>query len=137
MQTRATYVGHRPDFAAIRHTFRSHDGPVGRDLDDMSRRVVTAARLGVGVDTARLLATIRRENGVGPLGLYTDITAGRRGITDYLGYHMDGTPPHTIRPRRRRALRFVSGGAVVYARRVRHPGTRPNPFLVRALDVLH
>lgn len=35
-----------------------------------------------------------------------------------------GTRPHVIRPRRARVLRFVSGGRVVYTRRVNHPGTR-------------
>lgn len=33
-----------------------------------------------------------------------------------------GTRPHVIRPRRARALRFTSGGTVVFARRVNHPG---------------
>lgn len=138
MRTRATYVGNRPDFTEIRRTFRDEDGPVGRDLDDMSRRVLVAAQRGVGVQSGRLLLTIRRgPHEVGPLGPYRDVSAGRRGITNYLGFHIDGTPRHIIRPRRRTVLRFVSGGRVVFARRVRHPGTRANPFLTRALDVLH
>ncbi len=45
-----------------------------------------------------------------------------------------GTQPHVIRPRRARALRFTSGGRVVFASRVNHPGNRPNPFLLRALE---
>jgi hypothetical protein len=45
-----------------------------------------------------------------------------------------GTPPHVIRPRRARALRFTASGRVVFATRVNHPGTRPNPFLLRALE---
>lgn len=45
----------------------------------------------------------------------------------------DGTRPHIIRPRRKRALRFRVGGRVVYAKFVRHPGTRARPFLDRAL----
>lgn len=35
----------------------------------------------------------------------------------------EGTRPHTIRPRARRALRFNVGGRVVYARVVHHPGS--------------
>ncbi|WP_234467785.1 hypothetical protein [Streptomyces sp. MBT62] len=46
---------------------------------------------------------------------------------------LDGTRPHIIRPRRARALRFEVGGEVVFAGKVRHPGTRPNDFLARAL----
>lgn len=46
----------------------------------------------------------------------------------------DGTRPHLIRPRRAKALRFTVGGRVVYAKVVHHPGTRPNPFLDKALQ---
>lgn len=138
MRTRATYVRNRPDFTEIRRTFRDEDGPVGRDLDDMTRRVELAAKRGVGVQTGRLLLTIRRgPHEMGPLGPHRDVIAGRPGITDYLGDHMFGTPAHTIRPRRRKALRFVSGGRVIFATRVRHPGTVGNKFLTRALYVLH
>lgn len=40
-------------------------------------------------------------------------------------YQNDGTRPHTIAPRRKTILRFQSGGATVWARRVHHPGTTP------------
>lgn len=46
---------------------------------------------------------------------------------------LDGTRPHIIVPRRAKALRFIVGGDVVFTRRVRHPGTRANNFLGRAL----
>lgn len=42
---------------------------------------------------------------------------------DYGGYLDEGVRPHVIRPRRGKVLRFVSGGRVVYARKVNHPGT--------------
>lgn len=49
-------------------------------------------------------------------------------------YVLDGTRPHLIRPRRRNGvLRFVVDGQVVYSAYARHPGTRPNNFLARAL----
>jgi hypothetical protein len=53
-----------------------------------------------------------------------------------------GTKAHVIVPRRRKALRFApggsgtlsgrprSGGPVVFARKVDHPGTRAQPFMV-------
>jgi len=41
-----------------------------------------------------------------------------------------GTRPHLIRPVRASVLRFVSrSGQVVYTRLVRHPGTKPQPFI--------
>ena len=45
-----------------------------------------------------------------------------------------GTRPHVIRPVRARALRFEAGGEIVFARLVRHPGTKPNPFMRRTAD---
>jgi hypothetical protein len=48
-------------------------------------------------------------------------------------YVIKGTRPHIIRPVRAKALRFMVGGRVVYARIVRHPGNAPNDFLTRAL----
>ena len=47
-----------------------------------------------------------------------------------------GTRPHIIRPVRASVLRFEVGGKIVFARMVRHPGTRPNPFVKRTVDRL-
>ncbi|MDN5919087.1 MAG: hypothetical protein L0I76_29000 [Pseudonocardia sp.] len=55
--------------------------------------------------------------------------AGREGLTPYLGYVLNGTNPHVIVPNRAKALRFVSGGQVRFAKRVNHPGTRAKPFV--------
>ncbi|MGW2213195.1 hypothetical protein [Streptomyces sp. NPDC001781] len=47
---------------------------------------------------------------------------------------MNGTRPHEIRPRRHNGrLRFTSGSRIIYARSVNHPGTKPNPFLWKAM----
>ena len=40
-----------------------------------------------------------------------------------------GTRPHIITPVRAQALRFEIGGEVVFAKLVRHPGTKPQPFV--------
>ena len=47
-----------------------------------------------------------------------------------------GTRPHEIRPRHARALRFVTRGRVVFARRVWHPGIRPRLFVLSAAEAL-
>ncbi len=49
---------------------------------------------------------------------------------DVFGYQNDGTKPHEIRPRRKSILRFQAGGATVWARRVRHPGTKAQLWTV-------
>lgn len=53
----------------------------------------------------------------------------------YAGYVHDGTPPHIIRARNAKALRFFSqtaaktGSGIVFRQMVNHPGTKPNRFL--------
>ncbi len=131
------YEGHRPDRAAIRAVFRNANGPLGRDLDARARRVEAAARRLVGVKSGRLRNSIRREGGANQFGQYVHIVAGVPGRTHYLGYHLFGTGPHIIRARRAKALRFEVGGRVVYAKSVRHPGTRANPFLQEALTAAY
>lgn len=44
-----------------------------------------------------------------------------------------GSRPHVIRARRRKALRFVVNGTVKFRRSVMHPGTRGSGFLTRSL----
>ena len=46
----------------------------------------------------------------------------------------EGTGPHTIVPVRVRVLHFIIGGRDVFAMRVNHPGTKPNPYHKRALE---
>lgn len=133
-RVRFRYAGHQPDDAAIRRLFgEDPGGALGRDLDARARRVLVRAQTLVGVDSGRLLASIHRERGTSAVGPYVDVTAGVPGLTNYLGYHHFGSGPHVIRPNRRRALRFVVGGRVVFATKVNHPGSAGTYFLTRAL----
>lgn len=43
-----------------------------------------------------------------------------------------GTRAHLIKPRRKKALRWPAGGAFAFAKGVKHPGTKADPWLVRA-----
>lgn len=45
-----------------------------------------------------------------------------------------GTKPHIIKPKNKKALRWVSGNGFVFARIVRHPGYKGDPWLIRAAD---
>lgn len=65
-----------------------------------------------------------------PGGWRLRLTAPARHAT-YLEF---GTRPHMIYPRRADFLRFEVGGRVVYARKVRHPGTKATRYLSRARD---
>ena len=136
MSIHATYTGHHTNPVVIRSIFRDDDGPVGRDLDTSARRVLNRSRTLVGVNTGRLISSGRIESGQGPGGPFRDVVYGVPGITTYVMEHHDGTPPHPIRARRRKFLRFISGGQVVFRRQVRHPGTKATKFLSRALQEL-
>jgi hypothetical protein len=53
----------------------------------------------------------------------------------YARFVLEGTRPHTITARRPGGmLRFEGRGGPVFRRSVRHPGTRPNPFVQRAYE---
>lgn len=69
-------------------------------------------------------ANLRRSIKVFPYGDGLRIT-----MTHYGKYVEFGTPPHIIKPSKKKALKFKTGGDTVFAKKVRHPGTRPNPFV--------
>lgn len=54
-------------------------------------------------------------------------------MVDYAFYVEFGTPPHIIRPKNKKALHWKSGGKDIFAKIVRHPGTRPQPFIRNTL----
>jgi len=45
------------------------------------------------------------------------------------GIFTHNTPPHIIKPKDKKALKFKVGNGKVFAKVVKHPGTRPNPFI--------
>lgn len=112
---------------ALARLLRLRGGPVERRLREKTRRV----------------AQIAAREAPGSMGAYVDwrVEQGPRGLRGVVTcdhpavrFVLDGTRPHLIRPRRAAALRFeVDGGQVVYTKLVRHPGTRANPWLQRAL----
>ncbi|MDN3056844.1 hypothetical protein PH213_20280 [Streptomyces sp. SRF1] len=88
------------------------------------------------------VASIAEREAPGSMGRYISwkVVEGPRGlqgliVCDHPAVHyvLNGTRPHLIRPRRAKALRFKLGGRVVFAKLVRHPGTKPNDFLGKAL----
>lgn len=88
------------------------------------------------------VARIAEQEAPGSMGEYITwkVVEGARGlegviVCDHHAVHyvLNGTRPHLIRPRRAKVLRFVVDGRVVFTQLVRHPGTKPNDFLGRAL----
>jgi len=64
-----------------------------------------------------------------------DGEASIKALAPYAAYVIRGTAPREIRPVNASCLAFrAAGGDMVFTRFVRHPGTKPNPFLQRAVD---
>lgn len=57
-----------------------------------------------------------------------------RADAPYAKFVIHGTRPHIILPRVAKVLRFEVADRIVFAKRVHHPGTQPNPFGERALQ---
>jgi HK97 gp10 family phage protein len=56
-------------------------------------------------------------------------------LVPYAMYVVKGTRPHVIRPVNASVLAFEApNGKMVFTRLVRHPGTKPNPFMERAAE---
>lgn len=138
----------RLDRRAVEAYLRGSTGPVAADLLRRGRQVEAEAKRLCPVDTNRLRSSIGHQ-------LITDggALSVRVGTNvDYALFVHEGTRPHIIRPRTKKALAFVwpnapgniaagrpkrskrgkSGPFVVLAY-VQHPGTRARPFLVDAL----
>lgn len=109
---------------------RTIQGEGRRALRQRAPQVLNRARILAPVDTGRLRSSGKIEYS----GFFTfRPKATVRFDVDYAQAVNDGSAPHIIRPRRAKALRFVVGGRVVYAKVVHHPGTRGTRFLDRAL----
>ena len=105
---------------------------IRRRLASVTRRIANQARVDVPVLTGNLGRSIREDEikFTGPLVVEGGVTAH----ADYAAAVHEGSRPHIIRPRRAKALRFEVGGRTVFARMVRHPGTKARPFLRNAAE---
>jgi len=116
----------RVDQGAIARLLRARNGVARRRLQRRLDRVARIAEAEAPGSMGRYIETDIRE---GPRGLEGAVICTHPKARLVL----DGTRPHLIRPRRRQYLRFEVGGDIVFTKLVRHPGTRPDNFLGRAL----
>lgn len=107
------------------YEFASPPGMVGRDLGKRGRALTAMAKTQVGKKTTRLMQSIGWQYSTGPRGL--QVTVGSDNRIALL--HHTGSRAHPIVARRAPVLRFVQNGRVRYAKRVFHPGTKPNRYL--------
>lgn len=135
------------DPAQVNQIMRSPQGPVVRRLIEDGELVKREAKRLVGVYVpppagprrARRPGTLRDSIVKRLVRKANGDVAVQVGSDDPIAlWHHEGTRPHTIVPKKAPFLVFYSrrAGGVVYAKRVNHPGTQPNRYLVNALRVL-
>lgn len=117
------------DTAAL-HRYALFSGDTLRMLDRRMTPVQVGAVRQVGKRTNELARSTVKTTGVDARSVYARVGGGRVSLL-----HHEGTRPHIIRPVRRKRLRFIVNGRVVFATRVRHPGTRPNKYLTDNLPL--
>lgn len=117
----------RLDTAQLNRQIR---GASRTELETAARQVVNRAKVLAPVDTGRLRSSIRVE-ARRTFTLRSVYTIG--SDVEYADMVHGGTKPHIIRPKTKQVLRFKVGGKTVFARVVKHPGTKARPFLDRAL----
>jgi hypothetical protein len=119
------------DPVAMARVLASPFGGVMRDMQRRGSNVELGAKVDVGKVTRAAERSIVTRSHAPQL---TVVVQGGGPVAPHFVHHHQGTRPHIIRPRRRKALRWVTpGGGVRFARVVHHPGTRPNPVLTANL----
>jgi hypothetical protein len=97
------------------------------EVMDATRMIFNQASINAPVDTGNLRAQHRMA--------IKDLKGSVKGTvsnnTKYAAAVHDGSRPHIIRPKRRKALAFDPGGweGIVVRKWVRHPGTKGQPWL--------
>jgi hypothetical protein len=125
------------NYAEIDKLLNAPTGDTGRFLRRKAERLRDVAKTKAGVDTGRLRRSIRVYG-------HRRTTMGQRiqvgSSVPYALMHHEGTRPHMIYPKTHRFLKFKPKGGAgagwnvladgsVLARKVRHPGTKPNRYL--------
>jgi hypothetical protein len=115
--------------AALDRFLNAPGGEVGEYLRKKGNQITVLAKSYVGVRTGALRSSIHMRHARDTRGQYVMIGSPLK----HARMHHEGTKPHMIYPNKAKKLRFVSRGQVVYASAVRHPGTKANKYLVKAL----
>lgn len=119
--------------AAMRE-FLSWGGPVGTDLIRRGKTLEFRARQSAGIRTGKLRLDIETRRRTVVDGLQIEVGNWH---TEYAAAHHDGAKPHVIIPRPTNPigrLVFRVNGRLVFAKRVNHPGNKPNHYLSRWLQ---
>lgn len=117
--------------SALHKELNTPSGGLWRWMEKKGNLAVKDAKRMVGVRTGKLRSSIHKRHLGNTTGQYLWI--GSR--VSYAYMHHQGTRPHLIFPKTPgKPLRFSSKGRVVITPGpVKHPGTKPNPYLAAQL----
>lgn len=125
------FVFNEPNYYYV---FHSWEGPVGREIAARALTLEAKAISSAGLKTGALKGSISSFFTYHGTELEARVGANPTGGTvGYALYHHEGTVPHIIRAKPGSNLRYVSRGRVRFSPSVKHPGTKPNPYLTRWL----
>jgi len=101
-----------------------------RDIvSEISLAVQKSAKILCPVDTNRLRGSIHILFSKDGFGSEIGTNVIYAAVVEF------GSMPHWIKARTAKALRWVKGGTVYFAKKVWHPGTKPQPFLFPAAEM--
>lgn len=127
--------------AGIDHLF-SWEGDVGhsvmRRVDEFEATVRVNAPIQADSPGPHMVEQIghAKVEGAGHLTILVGVNPGS-DVRGYAWIVQKGSRPHEIRPNPpTKRLKFKTGGRIVYATRVFHPGTEANPFLMRWIGIM-
>ena len=95
-------------------------------IEKLAEVAYSSAFFGAPWKSGKLAGSIVKEIGDGEASIET--------LAPYAVYVAKGTRPHEIRPVNASVLAFEIAGRMVFTPIVRHPGTKPNPFMQRAAE---
>ena len=95
-------------------------------IEKLTDIAYASAFFGAPWKTGKLAGSIVKEIGDGEASI--------QALAPYAIYVEKGTRPHEIRPVNASVLAFEASGRIVFTPLVRHPGTKPNPFMQRAVE---
>src|SRR3972149_8774556 len=95
-------------------------------IEKLADFAYASAFYGAPWKTGKLAGSIVKEIGYGEASI--------QALAPYAVYVEKGTAPHEIRPVNASVLAFEVGGRMVFTPLVRHPGTKPNPFMQLAVE---
>lgn len=101
-----------------------------RTHSSLTRQIDAQAKVNAPVRTGHLGRSVREDPQTWPSPLH--VSGGVTAHAKYAAAVHQGSRPHVIRPRTKKALAFVWRGQPVVFRSVNHPGTKARPFLLNA-----